>query len=80
MAALGDRTEIDFRTLRDLLETDDSALSKAITHLENAGYVKVTKGYFGNRPRTWVVTTTKGATAFRRHVSALQEIAQSVEL
>jgi DNA-binding MarR family transcriptional regulator len=75
MAALGGRAEVDFRTLRDLLETDDSALSKAISHLENAGYVKVTKGYAGSRPRTWVAATVRGSAAFERHVEALQAIA-----
>lgn len=75
MAALDTRNEIDFRTLRDVLETDDSALSKAISHLEHAGYVKVIKGYAGNRPRTWVVATTKGVNAFGQHVLAIQEIA-----
>lgn len=76
MAALGQQTEADFRTLRDLIETDDSALSKAIAYLENAKYVKVTKGYASNRPRTWVTATTKGSNAFRRHVHALHEIAR----
>jgi DNA-binding MarR family transcriptional regulator len=79
MAALGGRDEVDFRTLRELLETDDSALSKAISHLEQAAYVKVTKGYVGNRPRTWVASTAKGANAFRTHVLALQEIVSSPE-
>ena len=75
MAALGRRTEIDFRTLRDLLEADDSVMSKAVSHLERAGYVKVTKGYVGNRPRTWIESTPTGAHAFRRHLLALRAIA-----
>lgn len=77
MAALGGRTEIDFPTMRDLLEADDSVLSKAISHLERAGYVKVTKGYVGTRPRTWIESTPKGAQAFQRHVLALQAIADN---
>ncbi|WP_236778832.1 transcriptional regulator [Agromyces seonyuensis] len=76
MAALDTRAELDFRTLRDLIETDDPALSKAISYLENLRYVKVTKGYAGNRPRTWVVATSRGIDAFRRHFAALQEIAR----
>lgn len=74
MAALGRHTEIDFRTLRDVLETEDSNLSKAITHLEKAGYVKVTKGYVGNRPRTWIEATAKGHHAYRQHLLALRAI------
>ena len=75
MAALGRRTEIDFRALRDLLEADDSVLSKAVSHLERTGYVKVTKGYVGNRPRTWVESTPTGAHAFQQHLVALRAIA-----
>lgn len=74
MAALGGRAEVDFGTLRELLEADDSALSKAISHLEQAGYVKPTKGYVANRPRTWVRATGKGDRAFARHVAALRAI------
>jgi DNA-binding MarR family transcriptional regulator len=75
MAALRADLEIDFATLRDLLETDDSALSKAISTLGAAGYVTVRKGYAGNRPRTWLSGTDAGAVAMRIHVAALQAIA-----
>ena len=75
MAALGTDAEIDFATLRELLETDDSALSKAIATLSAAGYVLVRKGYVANRPRTWLKATPGGQAAMRVHVAALQAIA-----
>ena len=75
MAALRSDVEIDFSSLRDLLETDDSALSKAISTLGSAGYVAVRKGYVGNRPRTWLTATPAGSTAMGIHVAALQAIA-----
>lgn len=75
MAALRPEVEIDFATLRDLLETDDSALSKAISILSAAGYVAVRKGYVGNRPRTWLTATAAGIAAMRIHVAALTAIA-----
>jgi DNA-binding MarR family transcriptional regulator len=78
MAALGPHTEIDFQTLRDVLETEDSNLSKAISHLEKAGYVKVTKGYVGNRPRTWIEATTKGHRNYRQHLLALRAITEGI--
>lgn len=74
MAALADDVELDFGSIRDLIEADDSAVSKGISHLEKLGYVKVTKGYVGARPRTWVRSTAKGRRAFERHVRALREI------
>ena len=75
MAALRGDVEVDFSTLRDLLETDDSALSKAISTLSGAGYVAVRKGFVGNRPRTWLTATAAGVAAMRIHVAALQAIA-----
>jgi len=78
MAALGRSTQIDFGTLKDLLEADDSVLSKAISHLEKLGYVNVTKGYVGNRPRTWVESTAAGYRAYEEHLGALREITQGL--
>lgn len=75
MAALGGGAVIDFGTLRDLLESEDSPLSKSIAHLEASGYVKATKGYVGKRPRTWVEATPRGERAFARHLAALRAIA-----
>jgi hypothetical protein len=49
MAAIGD-AEVDFLTLRDVLETSDSVLSKAVAHLSEAGYLKVRKGLRGESP------------------------------
>jgi DNA-binding MarR family transcriptional regulator len=78
MAALRAEVEIDFGTLRDLLETDDSALSKAISTLGTAGYLAVRKGYVGNRPRTWLTATGAGIAALRIHVAALRAIADGL--
>lgn len=75
MAALRSEVEIDFATLRDLIETEDSALSKAIAHLQRAGYVLARKGYVANRPRTWVKATPAGITALAKHSEALNAIA-----
>lgn len=76
MAALGHRTEVDFATLKQILEANDSVLSKAISYLEKVDYVKVTKGNVGNRPRTWVESTTKGHRAFQNHLQALRAISE----
>ncbi|MDT9683913.1 transcriptional regulator [Streptomyces sp. TRM76323] len=74
-AALASVDEADFRTLRDAIEITDSALSKQISLLEEAGYVKVRKGFVGKRTRTWLSLSSEGRTALTRHVAALQEIA-----
>jgi hypothetical protein len=52
----------------------DSALSKQLTTLADAGYVEIRKAFAGKRPRTSARLTDGGRTAFDRHVLALQEI------
>jgi len=79
MAALGSGVEIDFATLRDLIETEDSALSKAITHLVGVGYLSVRKGYVANKPRTWASATPTGTQAFAVHSAALQAIVSGAQ-
>ncbi|MFC4072622.1 winged helix-turn-helix domain-containing protein [Actinoplanes subglobosus] len=64
----------DFRFVRDSLGLSDSALSKQLTTLEEAGYVEIRKAFVGKRPRTSVRLSATGHDAFAGHVAALQEI------
>ena len=64
----------DFRFIRDSLNLSDSALSKQLTTLEEAGYVDIEKTFAGKRPRTSARLNGTGRKAFERHVAALQEI------
>ena len=68
-----DRAEFSF--VRDAVEITDSALSKQVALLEQAGYVAVTKGHVGKRPRTWLALSPAGRAALERHLAALAEIA-----
>jgi DNA-binding MarR family transcriptional regulator len=77
MAALVAADRVEFRFIRDTVELTDSALSQHLTKLEQAGYVKVTKGQVGRRPRTWVSATPAGRTAFRDHLAVLNGLAAS---
>jgi DNA-binding transcriptional ArsR family regulator len=64
----------EFRFIRDNLEMSDSALSKQLSALEEAGYVEIRKSFVGKWPRTSARLTRRGRTAFTRHVQALQEM------
>ncbi|MFC7976606.1 winged helix-turn-helix domain-containing protein [Streptomyces cinereoruber] len=75
VAALAPVDEADFRTLRDAIEITDSALSKQLALLEQAGYVKARKAFVGKRARTWLSLTATGREAFTRHLAALRDIA-----
>lgn len=76
MASLAEGIELDFATLAEILQANDSALSKAISHLQDAGYVAGRKGNLGSRPRTWVRSTEAGLAAFSGHLRALREIVE----
>jgi DNA-binding MarR family transcriptional regulator len=74
MAALAATKEVEFGTVRDTIGISDSLLSRYITVLENAGYIKVRKGFVAKRPRTWLAITAQGKRAFRNHLEVLQKI------
>jgi DNA-binding transcriptional ArsR family regulator len=74
IALLAATEEADFKFIRDSVALSDSALSKQLITLDDAGYVQIRKGFIGKRPRTWAKLTTLGRAAFEQHVAALQEI------
>jgi DNA-binding MarR family transcriptional regulator len=76
-ALLAAASRVEFSFARDHVEVSDSTLSKQVSALEQAGYVKVHKGFVGKRPRTWLSLTKEGRRAFVRHMGALREIANS---
>jgi DNA-binding MarR family transcriptional regulator len=74
VAALSGVERAEFGAIRDLVEISNPALSKQAAALETAGYLEVSKGRIGRRPRTWLRLTGVGRDALSRHVSALQHI------
>lgn len=66
--------EAEFQVLREELAVSDSVLSKQISQLVEAGYVKLRKAAVNGRQRTWAQLTDVGRDAFNRHVEALQHI------
>jgi DNA-binding transcriptional ArsR family regulator len=74
VALLGASDWAEFRFIRESLALSDSALSKQLTLLEEAGYVEIRKAFVGKRPRTWARLSRAGRTAFAGHVEKLREI------
>lgn len=75
VTTLAGSDEVEFSAVRDGVEVSDSVLSRQVSTLEGAGYVKVRKGYVGKRPRTWLSLTAAGRRALAAHLDALREIA-----
>lgn len=74
MSLLAASTWAEFSFVRDSIRMSDSALSKQISTLEQAGYVTVDKTGAGRRSRTYVQLSKRGRKAFDAHVAALQAI------
>ena len=74
LVAIDADNEVEFTTLRDLLEATDGNLGAHLRKLEEAGYIAVNKTFVERKPRTFVSATSAGRHAFRAHVSALEEI------
>jgi len=64
----------DFKFVRDTVGLSDSALSKQLATLEQAGYLEIRRRFVGKRPRTSARLTRAGRGAFEQHVTALQEM------
>jgi DNA-binding MarR family transcriptional regulator len=64
----------DFSFVRDELGLSDSALSKQLSTLEQAGYVAIERPLSDRRRRVRARLTPAGRTAFDGHVAALRAI------
>jgi len=69
----------DFAFLRDELSLSDSALSKQLSTLEDAGYVDIERPVRDRRRRVRARLTPTGALAFDGHVAALRSIVENGE-
>ena len=66
VATLAAVDEAEFALVRDEVEVSDSVLSKQVSTLEQAGYVRVRKGYVGKRPAHLAVAHPRRAHGLRR--------------
>ena len=64
----------DFSFVRDELGLSDSALSKQLSTLEEAGYVAIERPLSDRRRRVQARLTPSGRKAFEGHVAALRAI------
>jgi DNA-binding MarR family transcriptional regulator len=79
VALLASADWIDFAFIRDRLDLSDSALSKQLSTLEAAGYVRLERPTTGRRRRVTVLLTDTGREAFHGHVAALREVLATAE-
>lgn len=78
MAALNSVDSADYQTVKEALDISYTLLSKHVILLEQAGYVRVRKDFVGRTPHTILALTRQGRSAFRTHLSALDEIVKGL--
>ncbi|MFD6356964.1 transcriptional regulator [Nocardia tengchongensis] len=64
----------EFAFLKDRLGLSDSALSKQLATLEEAGYVSTERRLEGSRRKVRARLTAAGRAAFDGHIAALRDI------
>jgi DNA-binding MarR family transcriptional regulator len=74
LTAVCETKRVDFVSLRDLLVLTDGNLSRHLTTLESAGYIKIEKTFEGRKPRTWISATKAGRKALAQEIATLREI------
>ena len=80
LAVLHETPRAEFSFLREALDLTAGNLSRHLQVLEEAGLIKVDKGYEGRRARTWVRITRPGRAAFGSEIGRLKELIRRVEI
>ncbi len=74
VSALAANDRQTFAELKAVLKTTDGNLSVHARKLEEAGYIKVTKGFEDRKPRTEYRLTTKGRRALDSYLQQMESI------
>lgn len=78
MAYLVSNETADFNELKGMLNATQGNLSVHLRKLEEAGYVKISKGYLGRKPRTTVQLTQQGRKAFQAYLDDMSRLIDNV--
>lgn len=72
MSVLMVNDELDFSSLKSLLELTDGNLASHTRSLEEMGYIASKKQFIGRKPNTTYNITQEGRVAFTDHLNALE--------
>jgi DNA-binding MarR family transcriptional regulator len=71
--------EVSFNDLKQLLEVTDGNLATHLQTLEEAGFLKVHKGFVGRKTNTTYSITKAGEKAFKDHLGGLEKMINGVK-
>jgi DNA-binding MarR family transcriptional regulator len=78
MSALMVNEEVNFNTLKELIEVTDGNLASHLKALEDLKFVTVKKGFIGRKTNTSYRLTKAGEKAFKKHIEALEKIIKNI--
>ena len=74
MSILSVNDEVDFNTMKELLELTDGNLASHLKALENSDYIRSSKQFVGRKPNTRYRLTHLGRESFKEHLDALEKL------
>lgn len=79
MSTLMVNDDINFNTLKELINVTDGNLASHIKALDESGYIKVNKGFIGRKTNTTYTVTKVGEKAFQQHLAALEKMIKGIK-
>ena len=74
MSSLVVNEQMNYNDLKELLQVTDGNLASHLKGLEDAGFIKVYKGFIGRKTNTSYKATKAGEKAFKQHLDALEQM------
>ncbi|MCS6975301.1 MAG: transcriptional regulator [Cyclobacteriaceae bacterium] len=74
MSVLVANETYDFNSLKEVLQVTDGNLAANLKTLEKEKYIIVMKSFINRKPNTRYKVTEKGRSAFKKHLTALEEL------
>lgn len=79
MSILMVEDKVNFNSLKDSLKLTDGNLASHLKALEKLGYISVLKSFIGRKPNTSYSASKIGIAAFKKHITALENILKSMK-
>ena len=79
MSTLMINDSINFNELKELIDVSDGNLASHIKSLDEAGFIKINKGFIGKKTNTTYTITRVGEKAFQEHLSALENMIRNMK-
>ena len=79
MSTLMVNDSINFNDLKELMDVSDGNLASHVKALEEAGFIKVNKGFIGKKTNTTYTITRVGEKAFQEHLGGLEAMIRKIK-